>query len=87
MNNIRPGARKVGQLWYEIFRFQSNISPDKCAELILEGDNHQYAIGMHPHGIVPFQAILWSAYCDQYLSDPNSNRQLYGFGAGVIDLQ
>lgn len=36
---------------------------------------------MHPHGIVPIQALLWSAYCDQYLS--NENRALYGFGAAA----
>ena len=30
---------------------------------------------MHPHGIVPYAAAIWAAYCDQYLPD------LYGFGA------
>jgi len=32
---------------------------------------------MHPHGIVPFQAILWAAYCDQSLAN------CYGFGAAA----
>lgn len=36
---------------------------------------------MHPHGVIPFQAILWASYCHQYLR--NNTRQLYGFGAGA----
>ena len=36
---------------------------------------------MHPHGIVPFQAILWTAYCDQYFRD--EKREMYGFGAAA----
>jgi len=41
---------------------------------------------MHPHGIIPLQAVLWAAYCDQYLSDTGtdgSHRALYGFGAAA----
>jgi hypothetical protein len=32
---------------------------------------------MHPHGVIPIQAFLWMAFCDQYL--PAS----YGFGAAA----
>lgn len=34
-------------------------------------------LAMHPHGIVPYQAMLWSAYSDQCLHG------LYGFGAAA----
>jgi hypothetical protein len=44
-------------------------------------DKQQLILAMHPHGIVPFQALLWAAYADQYLSD--STRELYGFGAAA----
>ena len=36
---------------------------------------------MHPHGIVPFHAILWAAYCDQHYV--YEDKQLYGFGAAA----
>lgn len=45
--------------------------------------DHQLILAMHPHGIVPFQAILWSAFCDQYMRDPDSNETMYGFGAAA----
>lgn len=49
-----------------------------------EGDDNQYIIAMHPHGIVPFHAILWSAYCDSYLSSKvHKGKALYGFGAAA----
>ncbi|GMH56820.1 hypothetical protein TL16_g02228 [Triparma laevis f. inornata] len=38
---------------------------------------------MHPHGIIPLQAMVWSAYCDQYFSDPITGDTLYGFGAAA----
>lgn len=73
----RVWARQLGQLWYELFSFSSNLSPSDCQRLVQEGtyDDElnsnskakQFIIGMHPHGIVPFHAVLWSAYCDQYL--------------------
>ena len=69
-----PAARKIFQLWYEIFDFSCNLSPDLLAARIREGESTQFIIGMHPHGIIPLQAFLWTAYCDQYMSD------LYGFG-------
>jgi len=42
---------------------------------------------MHPHGIVPFQALFWAAYTTQYLEIPATNTQprksLYGFAAAA----
>lgn len=88
-----PWWRKMGQLWYEIFDFHSNLSPEIRKKYVEAGDQNQYIIGMHPHGIIPLQAILWAAYCDQYLSlplspitekvDPASRKNLYGFGAAA----
>lgn len=74
--------RKVCQLTYEIFDFSCNLSEEKRKKAILAGDSGQYIIGMHPHGIVPLQALLWCAYCDQYMSD-DEGRKLYGFGAAA----
>jgi len=45
----------------------------------------QFILAMHPHGIIPLHALLWVAYCDQYLSDKALNIQMYGFGA-VADV-
>jgi len=86
-------ARKLGQLWYELFSFSCNLSPAECQRFVDEGNtdtelnpnnkSKQYIIGMHPHGILPFHAILWSAYCDQYMQ--HDGKSLYGFGA-VADV-
>ena len=76
-----PWVRKVGQLWYEIFDFQHNLSPESREERIRLGKETQYIIAMHPHGVIPLHAFLWCAYCDQYLL--NSEHELYGFGAGA----
>ncbi len=46
-------------------------------------DKEQFILAMHPHGIIPLQAILWTAYCHQYLTD--GQRVMYGFGA-VADV-
>ena len=80
---IRPLARKVGQLWYEVFDFHTNISPAVAVEKVKEGDLFQVACAMHPHGIVPFHAILWASYCDQYMTDRKTKKTLYGFGAAA----
>ena len=81
---FRPWARKIGQLWYEIFDFSCNRSPEQIAEVLKYSDTHQLIMCMHPHGIVPFHAGLWAAYADQYLSDKVSGRALYGFGAAAV---
>ena len=36
---------------------------------------------MHPHGIVPVQALLWAAFCDCYFEE------MYGFGAAASMVQ
>lgn len=71
--------RTVGQLWYETLQFSCNLSPEDIARRVKLGEKGKYAIGMHPHGIVPIQALLWAAYCDQYMR--NENGSMYGFGA------
>lgn len=78
-----PFIRKFGQLWYEIFDVSSNLSPEELKKRILSADDAQFIMAMHPHGIVPLQAVIWAAYCDQYFSDPETNRSLYGFGAAA----
>jgi hypothetical protein len=77
-----PYARKLCQLTYEIFDFSCNLSDKQRRDVIIAGDTAQYIIGMHPHGIVPLQALLWCAYCDQYMSD-DEGRKMYGFGAAA----
>jgi hypothetical protein len=79
----RPWARKIGQLWYEIFDFSCNRSPEQIAAVLEYSDTHQLIMCMHPHGIVPFHAWLWAAYADQYLCDKVTGRALYGFGAAA----
>ncbi len=46
-------------------------------------DDEQFIMAMHPHGIVPLQAVIWAAFCDQYFDDPESKKSLYGFGAAA----
>ena len=70
-------------MWYEIFQFSANKSPEELMESIEYGDDHQLVMCMHPHGIVPYHAGLWAAYADQYMSDPATGRALYGFGAAA----
>lgn len=76
-------ARKFGQLWYDLLELSSSLNPNELEDLINRADNQQYIIAMHPHGIIPFHAILWSAYCDQYLSSKKTGKKLYGFGAAA----
>jgi hypothetical protein len=52
-----PWARTVGQLWYEIFNFSSNLSPEELTDRIETGLKDKLIICMHPHGIVPFQGM------------------------------
>eukprot|EP00906_Rhabdomonas_costata_P027719 RCo039337 len=75
--------RKLGQLWYELFSFSTNISPEEALARVGYAEHHQMILAMHPHGIVPFHSLLWAAYGDQYLSD--GSRECYGFGA-VADI-
>lgn len=78
-----PAFRKIGQLWYEVFDFSANLSPAECAEVLNYCDDHKLVCSMAPHGIVPFQAILWAAYCHQYFADEKTGKSMYGFGAAA----
>ena len=80
-----PAARSWAQLWYEIFRVSVNMSPETRKKYLAMGESHNFAVCMHPHGIIPFHALLWAAYCDQYMKDEETGRHLYGFGA-VADI-
>lgn len=77
----RKWFRTIGQLWYEVFDMHVNLSPEKIAETLETNKDVQMILAMHPHGIVPYQAILWAAYCDQYFRGDGS--ALYGFGAAA----
>ena len=78
--------RVVGELWYEIFDFSCNLSPEDRDRLIRAGWEGKYAITMHPHGVIPFHAYLWASYCHQYFSD-EEGRYLYGFAAGADAIE
>ena len=49
------------------------------------GRGERYIRGMHPHGVVPLQVLLWVAFADQYLRTAEHGT-VYGFGgmASVI---
>lgn len=74
-----PHARKWCQLTYEVFQVSGNLSPEQLRKAVDEGEVKKFMIGMHPHGIIPIHALIWCAYCDQYMRD--GTRGLYGFGA------
>jgi len=69
----------MGQLWYEIFDFSCNKSKEELDEWVDFCRTHQMILCTHPHGILPFHAVTWAAYCDQYL------QEVFGFGA-VADV-
>ena len=70
-----PWVRQVGQLLYEIIDLRTNLNKDDFEHILAYGEKHRLCTCMHPHGIVPYQALVWPAYCDQYMGN------LYGFGA------
>lgn len=93
--DVRPWARKLGQLWYEIFSVSCNLSPEERAKLISEGYNDpqgkddqknakQFIIAMHPHGIVPLHAVIWASYCDQYLQEDGKCMQYSSFSYFLV---
>lgn len=69
--------RKLGQLWYKLLDFSSNLSPEDIQKYIKESETQQFILGMHPHGIIPFHGVLYAAFCDQYMPS------VYGFGAAA----
>lgn len=72
-------ARKLAQLWFPIFDFHHNVKEGAAATDVERGNT--FIIAMHPHGIVPVQALLWAAYCDCYFEE------MYGFGAAASMVQ
>ena len=81
----RPFVRRIGQLWYECLGFRCNLDAAKIEEMAIRtAKGEQFILAMHPHGILPLQAILWAAYCDQYLRHPiHAKDSVYGFGAAA----
>jgi len=77
-----PWIRKIGQLWYDEFQLRCNLSKEKRELLIESSEKNQYILSTHPHGIIPIHAILWTSFCDQYLTKPDGGT-LYGFGAAA----
>jgi hypothetical protein len=80
-----PAVRCWAELWYEIFNVSVNMSPDQRKKYLNMSESHNFAVCMHPHGIIPFQAVIWAAYCEQYMTDSDNGNKLYGFGA-VADI-
>ncbi|KAL7574047.1 hypothetical protein ACA910_015625 [Epithemia clementina (nom. ined.)] len=76
-----PWFRGLFQLWYDLFDFHHNFMvdpkdhPSQPIRLNDAVSKPLVILAMHPHGIIPIQAFLWMAFCDQYLPS------LYGFGA------
>jgi len=69
-----PASRKVGQILYNIFKFRTNLH-EVLPLLLPKFEKRTVILAMHPHGVIPIQAILWVAFCDQFMND------MYGFGA------
>jgi hypothetical protein len=80
-----PAARCLAELWYDIFQVSVNMTPAARQKYMDMSESHNFAICMHPHGIIPFQAVIWAAYCEQYMTDKDNGNKLYGFGA-VADI-
>lgn len=64
-----------------------NLSPEDIFSKQAYSVDHQLILAMHPHGIVPFHAIIWAAYNYQYLTDKARDISLYGFGAAADVVQ
>jgi len=77
--------RDIGQLWYDVFNFKFTTSPRELRRKVKSGQSSgvRYVMAMHPHGIVPIHAVLWSAFCNQYMTDGVTGEGLYGFGAAA----
>jgi hypothetical protein len=60
-----PRFRTYFQLFYEIFNFHHNLSPETVQ--ILTEKNHLSMITMHPHGIIPLQGFIGFSFCDQHI--------------------
>jgi hypothetical protein len=78
-------GRRLGQLWYEVLDLHCNTPPEYRRLVTKERDSLKLIMAMHPHGIVPFHAVLWAAFCDQYYQI--DGKKLYGFGAAADVVQ
>ena len=78
-----PFMRKFGQLMYEVLDISCNLSTEERIKCIAEAESKHLITGMHPHGIVPFQAVIWASVCEQYLTDWETGKSVYGFGAAA----
>ena len=76
-----PEVRRAAQMFYPVLRVRHNMSEERVAQLMVDWHEHgeRYILGMHPHGVVPIQAFVWTAFCDQYLRNDEWGT-LYGFG-------
>jgi hypothetical protein len=55
-------ARRFCQVYYEIFDVKHNLSPDRVRRLVEDWSaGGRYILGMHPHGVVPIQTLIWAA--------------------------
>ena len=61
--------------------FSCNTPPEYRTLITKDADDQKLIMAMHPHGIVPFHALLWAAFCDQYYVF--EDKKLYGFGAAA----
>lgn len=76
----RPFTRKIPQLLYELYGVRHNGLPRRRALVEASvNDGDRYILGMHPHGVVPIQALVWAAFCEQYLRTPECGG-VYGVG-------
>ena len=74
------GARRFCQVYYETFGVRHNLHPDYVKVMVDEWANGtRYILGMHPHGVIPIQTLVWAAYADQYCRTAEHGT-LYGFG-------
>ena len=80
-----PAFRDLGQLWYSVFNFRFTTSPLSLRSQVSLGQEStsHFVMAMHPHGIVPLHAVLWSAFCNQFMTDGVTGASLYGFGAAA----
>ena len=67
---LRPFARVIVQLTYDLFSLSCNLSPEDRRRMVELGTTggKQFIIAMHPHGVISYQAPIWCAYCHQYLT-------------------
>mmetsp|Transcript_7905 Transcript_7905/g.25905 ORF Transcript_7905/g.25905 Transcript_7905/m.25905 type:complete len:362 (+) Transcript_7905:99-1184(+) len=83
----RPYTRRLCQVYYELFRLRHNLTQERIRRLVEDcvERGERYILGMHPHGVVPLQVLLWVAFADQYLRTAEHGT-VYGFGgmASVI---